>query len=168
MRLGLAVLAGFKLTGCFSDLLVLCCACWVVAVQVQACPVDWHEDVPGLCADVIVGSDICYDPNAVPGLVRLLQQLLSVTQTALARGPPVAYISTTKRQGSTLQLFLDACAAAGLLVEEVPKQPEAWGRAAVAAAVGVLTPVTFQELPALQEGEGRDRYVLHKVTGVTT
>lgn len=129
--------------------------------------------MPGLYADVIVGSDICYDPDAVPSLVRLLQQLLSVTvhqccqHTALARAPPVAYISTTKRQGSTLQLFLDTCAAAGLLVEEVPKQPEAWGGAA-AAVGGDWTPMMFQELPALQEGEGRERYVLHRVTGATT
>jgi hypothetical protein len=131
-------------------------------VQVQACPLDWHEDVPGLCADVIVGSDICYDPDAVPSLVRLLRQLLLSCMS-------VAYISTTKRQGSTLKLFLDSCAAAGLRVEEVQKQPEAWGPSAgggVCGGGGGQTPVVFRELPALVEGQGRERYVLHRVSRV--
>lgn len=219
-----------------------------------ACPLDWHEDVPGLSADVVVGSDICYDPEAVPSLVRLLRQLLSVPvrpqagqacPCEAAHGPatpgsmhmtcvwptrqrggattaaqsavigaacvggavphcgncagcstgsttimPVAYISTTKRQGSTLQLFLDECAAAGLTVEELPKDPLAWGlkgskrnvcsigdleggsvECQRCSAVGMggegangdQVPVVFQELPALQEGDGRERYVLHKV-----
>jgi hypothetical protein len=223
-------------------------------VQVLACPIDWDERVPGLSADVIVGSDICYDPEAVPSLVKLLQQLLARRGTAqhssqlqqpaqedaagadvrgaacsssagvgheqrgeqgsvqdvhggleaaaaAAAAPagaaeefggmgsticaggtegPIAYISTTKRQGSTLQLFLDECAAAGLDVQEVPKEPSAWplrrdngiaggevcgsgsvGSGCATAAAG--GPVVFQELPALQEGEGREQYVLHKV-----
>lgn len=218
-----------------------------------ACPLDWHEAVPGLSADVIVGSDICYDPEAVPSLVRLLRQLLTVpvrpqaghhcpceavhgpatpgsTQTECLRTcqrggataaaqsavlgagcvggavphcgdcascstgstafMPVAYISTTKRQGSTLQLFLDECAAAGLTIEEILKDPGAWGSKFSGHSVcscGKLTgsrvecqqcrtagvdlggtsdhlgPVVFQQLPALQEGDGREQYVLHKV-----
>jgi hypothetical protein len=165
---------------------------------------DWHEDVPGLSADVVVGSDICYDPEAVPSLVRLLGQLLQPaageTQLAAAAADghgeesecaptrmwyaaapaPAAYIATTIRQDSTLQLFLDSCSAAGLTVEEVPKDPAAWvardpvpgwvpenasaGCDSCCEGEGPLPAVFFQELPALQEGKGRERYVLHKVS----
>jgi hypothetical protein len=91
---------------------------------------------------------------------------------------PVAYISTTKRQGSTLQLFLDECAAAGLDVQEMPKVPSAWllrrdsdksgaelcgsGCVGSGLATAPAGPVVFQELPALK-GEGRELYVLHRV-----
>jgi hypothetical protein len=115
----------------------------------------------------------------------------------------VAYISTTKRQDSTLQLFLDECAAAGLAVEEISKDPVEWQKGwvcgagcgacrqsrndrkqkcqegvrveidkgpryggaevDVVGAMGCRHAVVFQELPALQEGEGRERYVLHRV-----
>lgn len=64
----------------------------------------------------------------------------------------MAYISTTKRQDSTLQLFLDLCAESGLIVEEVAREGGA---------------VAFQELPALHHGQGtlgRRQYVLHRVT----
>lgn len=242
-------------------------------LQVLACPLDWHEDVPGLSADVIVGSDICYDPEAVPSLVRLLAQLLDNSAAAGAgaagardgeqspphtprqqecsssctndapsrpqcqaavpqqqqeqqqkqqlevageapatvldvldsqpvatstapvpavvapRAAPVAYISTTKRQGSTLQLFLDLCEAAGLSVQELPKDPAVWARGCwgscngssqcVGGGQGVAVAgccsgdgeggcvgdggAVFQEVHALQQGEGRERYALHRV-----
>lgn len=176
------------------------------AIQVLACPLDWDEDVPGLSADVILGSDVCYDPEAVPSLVRLLGQLLlrgvthqhpppvSQSQASALDGaaaacdggdeaadelscstqqeqqeqasphPVVAYISTTKRQDSTLQLFLDLCDQAGLVVEEVDRDPAAWAsrNANSVSAGSEAAAVVFQELPALQDG--RDRYVLHRVT----
>lgn len=118
-----------------------------------ACPLDWHERVPGLgtAIDVVVGSDVCYDPAAVPLLVQLLQQLLA------PGGASVAYIATTKRHPTTLQLFLDLAAAAGLQVSE--QWPvESGGRGGVQ-----LPPAVFQQLPALTEGEGRERFVLHRV-----
>lgn len=152
-----------------------------------ACPLDWDEDVPGLSADVILGSDVCYDPEAVPSLVRLLGQLLrgvthqhpqaasqsptSSTQQQQEQQeqvgnaqqpcpqPVVAYISTTRRQDSTLQLFLDLCDQAGLVVEDVDKDPAAW---VAVSNFDSEAAVVFQELPALQDG--RDCYVLHRVS----
>jgi len=151
--------------------------------QVLACPLDWHEDVPGLSADVILASDCCYDPEAVPSLVRLLQQLLACSGTAslpglavggcAAAAAPVAIICTAIRQDSTLQLFLDLCRDSGLSVDQVPKDPAAWmqsRRGAVAAdSVGCeAAAAMFQELPALQQGKGREQYVLHRVTRIVT
>lgn len=125
------------------------------------CPLDWHEDVPGLHADVIVGSDICYDPYAAPSLVRLLQQLLGADASALApinsgtchtvRGRCVAYIATTKRQDSTLAKFERLASEHGLAVEQVPMQPHDWGQ----------QPACFQQLPALQARE--ERFVLYRL-----
>jgi hypothetical protein len=101
-----------------------------------------------------------------------------------ARAVPVAYISTTKRQGSTLQLFLDMCDAAGLTVQELPKDPAVWamgnwgssqcvagGQGSVAGCCssggegggGGDGGAVFQEVHALQQNEGRERYVLHRV-----
>lgn len=152
--------------------------------QVLACPLDWHEDVPGLSADVILASDCCYDPEAVPSLVRLLQQLLGASGAAAlpdlgaggcaAAAAPAAYVCTTIRQDSTLQLFLDLCRDNGLSVDQVPKDPAAWmqsRRGAVAASDSAgreAAAAVFQELPALQQGKGRDQYVLHRVTRNST
>lgn len=138
----------------------------MVHLQVLACPLDWHEDVPGLCADIIIGSDICYDPEAVPSLVRLLQQLLGARQAAgtaphaeanrcsceSMRRNCIAYIATTKRQDSTLARFERLASEHGLSVQEVAMQPSAWEQQA---------PVMFQQLLALQECDSR--FVLHRV-----
>lgn len=136
-------------------------------MQVLACPLDWHEHVPGLCADVIVGSDICYDPDAVPSLVKLLQQLLGVEQLDSAHelaAPDIsccratrmkcsAYVATTKRQDSTLAKFNRLAAVHGLLVEEVAVDPDSWQD----------QPTVFQKLSDSEERASR--FVLHKVTG---
>jgi hypothetical protein len=153
--------------GCASQPLVL------------ACPLDWHERVPGLsaAADVIVASDVCYDPLAVPSLVALLQQLLlrpaadggvggsggGTAGGGDATSPSAAYIATTKRAPSTLQLFLECCAVAGLQVTEVPTGPAAWPLAGAASASERTLPAVFQWLPALDGADARVRYVLHKV-----
>eukprot|EP00775_Hariotina_reticulata_P009583 gene9583-9746_t len=149
--------------------------------QVLVCPLVWDDDVAGLTADVILGSDIMYDPAAVPSLVRLLQQLLQAgcracgevadnddagrppcpanpAGTAVGAGgstsSPVAYLSTTRRHPNTLQLFQECAIAAGLLFEELPVEPSQW-------CSGDRAAVTFQGLPALQHRH--ERFVLHRV-----
>jgi len=150
--------------------------------KVLVCPLVWDDDVPGLTADVILGSDVMYDPAAVPSLVRLLQQLLQAGGSALgavaggadAAGPycpantagsvgstgrnsnsPAAYLSTTRRHPKTLQLFQECATAAGLLLEELPMEPCQW------CGDDRAPPVSFQGLPALQQRD--ERFVLHRV-----
>lgn len=138
--------------------------------------------MPGLCADVILGSDILYDPAAVPSVVRLLTQLLGAhnapgaaagssagaaasSDTVLARRRrSAAYLSTTRRQASTLQLFEDLAREHRLLAQELPMQPSSWCGAAEAGCSSAEQPVMFQDLPALAARDSR--YILHRVTAV--
>jgi hypothetical protein len=144
--------------------------------------------VPGLCADIILGSDILYDPTAVPSVIRLLTQLLgahgapavassseATADAAAAAADAVlvkrrcsaAYLSTTRRQASTLQLFEDLAKEHGLLAQELPMQPSSWCRAVHAgsgSSSDAKQPVLFQELPALLDRESK--YILHRVTAL--
>jgi hypothetical protein len=138
--------------------------------------------VPGLCADIILGSDILYDPAAVPSVVRLLTQLLGAHGAAGAaagssascstgedvvlvrRRHSAAYLSTTRRQASTLQLFEDLAREHGLLAQELPMQPSSWCAGGAGSSSDADQPVVFQDLPAL---DGRDsKYILHRVTAL--
>lgn len=158
-------------------------------LQLLACPLDWHAAVPELWADVIVGSDILYDPAAVPSVVGLLTQLLGargargsnlqcgesvITAAASAdlsyagrdssngctapahtrRRASAAYLTTTKRQPSTLKLFEVLAEQHGLLTQELSMQPDSW----------CSVPVMFQELPTLHDRDAN--FILHRVTAV--
>jgi hypothetical protein len=152
--------------------MLCCCPAVLQEPQVLACELDWSADVPGLSADIILGSDILYDPAAVPSVVRLLTQLLgaqgapgaasSADAVLVRRRRSAAYLSTTRRQASTLQLFQDLAKENGLLAQELPMQPSGW--CAGPSSSDVEQPVVFQDLPAL---DGRDsKYILHRVTAV--
>jgi hypothetical protein len=145
-----------------------------------------------MCADVILGSDILYDPTAVPSVVRLLTQLLGAhgapgavadasccssdvvadtlgaADVVLARRRcSAAYLSTTRRQASTLQLFEDMAKDNGLLAQELHMQPSSWCEAAHAGSKRSGTaqqPVLFQELPALDDRDSK--YIIHCVTAL--
>lgn len=121
-----------------------------------ACPLDWNEDVPGLAADVVVASDVCYDPAFVPDLVRLLAQLLLQPHEAALpeqqQRVVAAYVSTTLRHPATLRLFEDTVQRAGLALQQL--DASSW--------LGRLGGVMFQALPALEARS--ERFVLHRVT----
>jgi hypothetical protein len=145
-----------------------------------------------MCADVILGSDILYDPTAVPSVVRLLTQLLgadgapgavadasccssdvvadaagAADAVLVRRRCSAAYLSTTRRQASTLQLFEDMAKEHGLLAQELPMQPSSWCKAAHAGSANsrnAQQPVLFQELPALDDRDSK--YVLYRVTAL--
>jgi hypothetical protein len=168
-------------------------------------------DVPPGAVDVVVASDILYDPKNVPVVVQLLTHLLRTPTAAeyvssgardcsdvcdvvsgegLANntggvcatdcigcegqsgGPrggsqnrdshPAAYIVTTIRNPTTLQLWLDMAEEAGLRVEGLTAFDGVWslGGEGVCTIKPVL-PALFQGIRALED---RNQYVLHRVT----
>lgn len=76
--------------------------------------------------DMIVASDVVYDPDLVPPLVEVLLAALQPTPRSAGRGgaapePKVALLSLTRRNPETSVLFLKALADKGLVV--VPLDP---------------------------------------------
>lgn len=68
----------------------------------------WEQDLSDLLpatrsgptpVDIVVGSDLLYDPESFPSLVRLLMQLLTVG------GAHTAYLACTRRNDETLKSF---------------------------------------------------------------
>ena len=98
---------------------------------------EWEAPVDGLYPEVILGADLLYDPEVVPTIVRLLQQLLTPHRgqgAADASGPgsmqPEAYFATQLRAETSMQRFLEAAARARLLVEDITTEVPS-GRSAV-------------------------------------
>uniref|UniRef100_A0A7S0WIK6 Calmodulin-lysine N-methyltransferase n=1 Tax=Chlamydomonas leiostraca TaxID=1034604 RepID=A0A7S0WIK6_9CHLO len=87
-----------------------------------------HASLPAhLRPDVVLGSDLLYDPLAIPDLVATLCVLLQpppAMEDTESAARPVMYMATTRRNESTLDLFLAKAAAAGLDVKEVGQQFE--------------------------------------------
>jgi len=138
---------------------------------VACCHAQWEEAAPpreddddGLgqqfvrlpVFDVIVASDVLYDPAIVGPFVRLLAKLLRA-----AGGAAVAYIATTLRNPKTLQLFENTAAGRALALERL-SAAELGGGAGAA-------PVAFQQAHALRTHrrksvEGGATILLHRVT----
>ncbi|KAK9835018.1 hypothetical protein WJX81_004914 [Elliptochloris bilobata] len=99
---------------------------------------EWNSAC-SLHPDVILGSDIIYDPASITALVALLQTLLlrpgsacsptgcaypagaptpDAGESTLASAAPIAYICTAVRNEASLQLFLRAAAEAQLTVKD--------------------------------------------------
>lgn len=66
-------------------------------------------------ADVVIASDVVYDPSVVPQLVQQLAHML-------AHGA-VALVASVVRNASTLDAFVCACESAGLTVTEHHRGP---------------------------------------------
>jgi len=75
--------------------------------------------------DLILAADCMYDPEAVSDFVATLRRVLSASESkrkacrAMSRPPPMALVATTKRQETTLDLFLRSAAESGLVVVEI-------------------------------------------------
>ncbi|PHH72444.1 hypothetical protein CDD80_4547 [Ophiocordyceps camponoti-rufipedis] len=63
--------------------------------------------------DVVLAADVIYDTRAVPALVATISHLVE------ARAGTEAYISATRRNERTLEVFADACHRSGVDVEDV-------------------------------------------------
>lgn len=75
-----------------------------ISVQKYAWEQDLSELLPATRSgptplDIVVGSDLLYDPESFPSLVRLLMQLLTVG------GAHTAYLACTRRNDETLKSF---------------------------------------------------------------
>jgi hypothetical protein len=149
---------------------------------VACCQMPWEEVAPdeddealggrGMPAfDVVVASDVLYDPVCVPPFVRMLRRLLTAAQTGGDEGGgasgsngagggssgsgrdtampgALAYVATTRRNPRTLELFESTAAAAGLVLEGLATGP--WpGRQAFQGAVAL---------------RGRDGILLHRIS----
>lgn len=67
----------------------------------------------GRAVDVVLGADITYDGSVIPALAATLRELFSLH-------PAVeVYIAATHRNHATFQVFLDACRASRLAVEDL-------------------------------------------------
>nr|CAD2182101.1 unnamed protein product [Meloidogyne enterolobii] len=77
---------------------------------------DWNNFIPNDLppADVIVASDIIYDPELFPSLINLLKCLLSNNQSFF--NCPIAIIACTIRNPETLNLFLELIASKGIKI----------------------------------------------------
>ena len=185
------------------------------AVQLACWPMLWTApDVPPGAVDVVLGSDILYDPKLVPVVVRVLAHLLkspaaaaparpaadacggitdiangqgsnstvggcergctcsgqpdcsscpksSNGETASLQKRPVAYIVTTIRNPSTLQLFPRMADEAGMRVECMTSEGGIWSLVSGTSTSGPVLPALFQGIRALQD---RRQYVMHRVT----
>jgi hypothetical protein len=65
--------------------------------------------------DVIMGSDLVYDRNILPGLASLLQNLLEINRCRKTH----AYISCTQRNHQSMETFLSCIKNEGLHYEVV-------------------------------------------------
>lgn len=89
------------------------------APESSAAILRWGSDLPGEVGlganppDVILGSDLLYDPEAVAPLLQTFVALLS-----LGNGSGTGYLVTTRRNPATLELFETAAAEHPLLVVE--------------------------------------------------
>lgn len=123
-------------------------------VRLFACELNWEEDVRDLAdtVDVVLASDVLYDPLAVPYVAQLLAQLLrpSPEKQHGCCTKKFALLATTLRQHSTHELWLQSARSAGLQLQEMPLGPEGWH-------------VLFAETPQLAPPR-QGRYVLHRVT----
>lgn len=67
---------------------------------------DWtnftRDEVLDLNADVIVGSDLVYDMDILPGLASLIRNLLDINQSRKTS----AYIACTQRKPESIETFL--------------------------------------------------------------
>ena len=105
----------------------------------------WEEAAQGaLSCDVLVGSDLLYDPAVIPTLVEIFRGARK--PRAAAEGAEV-WLATAVRNEATLDAFEAAAAKAGLVVRDASKD-------------GAESPVRFHHHLTLQ----RDKVRLHCIT----
>ena len=137
---------------------------------------DW-ENFTSVTADIVLAADVLYDPGTthvlhgselwshdaelrcllllagtIPALVQVIKASLINNRVALETAPSntcTAYIATTKRNMSTLQMFLNAVSEAQLHVQDLTFK-------------AVSCPVQFYHHFALQPQ--RANIVLHEIT----
>lgn len=116
----------------------------------------WEDSSLSSCLqpDVVLGSDLLYDPVAIPDLVAMLHTLLQPyrqqsDEAGLAGeglSSPVMILATTRRNEKTLKQFLNAAASAGLCVQDM---------------TNVSQSVRFMYVSKLDTA--RDRILLHTI-----
>lgn len=81
--------------------------------SISILPLDWTDfkvsDLPQV--DIIVGSDLVYSLELIPGLCSLLKSLLT------HKDAKVAYIACTHRNGNSIDAFLKELKSIGLKCE---------------------------------------------------
>ncbi|KIO26496.1 hypothetical protein M407DRAFT_24217 [Tulasnella calospora MUT 4182] len=71
-----------------------------------------------LAADVIIGTDLVFDPSIIPALVATLRLALDASASSVSRPQTEALIALAIRRESTFAEFKAACNIIGLSVEE--------------------------------------------------
>lgn len=110
-----------SLNGLFRDV-VEKLACYYGNSKLAILELDWesitdqHLKALGLGVDIIVASDVVYDENIIPALVRSLSNLLSC-EPATGACAKMALVCCTVRNSSTRDRFISACQSVGLKIE---------------------------------------------------
>ena len=74
-----------------------------------------RQELLDLYADVIVGSDLVYDMDILPGLASLIRNLLDINKSRKTS----AYIACTQRKQTSIDTFLSTIKNEGLSYEIV-------------------------------------------------
>ncbi|CAE8600811.1 unnamed protein product [Polarella glacialis] len=92
---------------------------------VEVCQLEWSQpdlkSLPAQKIDVVVGADIVYDAEAIPGLTSLLRQLLRPRGTAKH-----ALVAQMVRNEATFEKLQEALTAEGLVWDFPDLGPDAW------------------------------------------
>lgn len=87
--------------------------------QFKTLKLDWEtvkqEEIDEINAQIILCADVIYSPELIPYLVATLKKCLNRKSTD--NNKPIAILSATIRQETTLLLFLDVCKENNVLVE---------------------------------------------------
>eukprot|EP00798_Chlamydomonas_sp_ICE-L_P020589 gene20589-27387_t len=131
---------------------------------IQVCELPWNDEDGACCLepDVIVGSDLLYNPDFIPDLVGILSRLLrrpcreddacsSCTHSVTSREhQPRAYLATTVRTAENLEYFSQQIEAHNLQLQDMSQEAHE-------------SRVHFYHAPNLVV-QGTDRLVLHQIT----
>ncbi|KAG2481947.1 hypothetical protein HYH03_019101 [Edaphochlamys debaryana] len=159
------------------------------AEGVCVCQLSWQEPLPpgGLPYDLVLASDVLYDPEAVPVFVGLLERLLtqpaqplSEEQSSGQEGqgpcssaagagapsqprPREVLLASLLRNPATLQLFLATAGERGLRVEALPGAgPGAEGESGLG---GGGARAVFHAVPVMEDAGVRGRLRVHRILG---
>lgn len=115
----------------------------------------WEENMSELfnatrctSVDIVVGSDLLYDPTSFPSLVKLLVQLLTVG------GAHTAYLACTQRNEKTLAMFDELL--------EVQEGITVVRTSLYSTDLKVNSSIRFCHIPSLEAA--RHRIILYKIS----
>ncbi|XP_043945721.1 protein-lysine N-methyltransferase EEF2KMT-like [Protopterus annectens] len=95
---------------------------WSKELSVSVRRLDWatatEEKLSQLQADVVIATDVVYDPEIIPYLINVFYMLLTSRSD---KTQPVIYVASTVRNPDTYQLFKDKLDNSGIGQEILPR-----------------------------------------------